>query len=299
MSDDVYSARVICCHGETVVVEDDSGGLRRARPKKKLDTLACGDRVVCKRGAYDKDVVTALAARASLVARRSGKGEQPIAANTSQCVIVIAFVPAPQTLLIDHYLIACKNLCISPLLVLNKTDLSAELADAAQTESIAALYERLGCTVLKTSVKTGDGLAGLAARLAGHTNIIVGQSGVGKSSLASTLDPDVNARVGAVSKISGAGRHTTTATMLYHLKSGGDLIDSPGVRSYVFPTSDVGDVQKGFFEFAEYAAACRFRNCVHIDEPGCGVKQAIENKLLSETRYRNYVAIVNALADVH
>ncbi len=295
MRGNAYPARVICRYGDVAVVETDAGELRRARPKKKLDALVCGDRVTCERGTHDKDAVTALAARDSLLVRQSGKGRQPVAANVSQCVIATAFIPAPQTLLIDHYLIACKNLGVRPLLVLNKTDLRGELKDAVQTEDVADLYRRLGCAVFKISAKTGDGLPGLAVQLAERTSVIVGQSGVGKSSLVSAFDPGVNARVGAVSEVCGAGRHTTTTAMLYHLKSGGDLIDSPGVRAYAFPVSGIEDVQKGFFEFGEYAANCRFRNCAHVDEPGCGVKQALKSRLVGENRYKNYVSIVNAL----
>ena len=295
MSDSTYSARIICCHRNVVVVETDSGELRRAHPKKNVALLVCGDRVSCTRGTHNKDTVTALEARDNLLTRQSDKGRQLVAANVDQCVIVIAYLPAPQSLLLDHYLIACKNLDVRPILILNKTDLRKEGDDGMRIESLTVRYEQLGCITLRTSAKTGSGIAALATQLKNRTSIFVGQSGVGKSSLAMKLDPDVNARVGAISQAGGAGRHTTTSTTLYHLKNNGDLIDSPGVRSYAYPVSSLEEAHKGFFEFNEYAAKCRFRNCAHIEEPDCGVKQAVEERLISEERYQNYLLIANAL----
>ena len=295
MSNGDYSARIICCYGEIVIVENDAGELRRARPKKKILPLVCGDRVSCIHGAHDKDTVTALETRTNLLTRQSDKGTQAVAANIDQCMIVIAYLPPPQSLLVDHYLIACANLGVRPILVLNKTDLREENNGAA-IENFAARYRQLGCTTLKTSVKTGDGLAKLAAQAKDHTNVLTGQSGVGKSSLATKLGFNVEARVGAISQVSGAGRHTTSTTTLYHLKDGGDLIDSPGIRSYAYPISDMEDIYRGFSEFSEHAATCRFRNCTHIKEPDCGVKQALERRLLDEERYQNYRAIAGTLS---
>ncbi len=136
----------------------------------------------------------------------------------------------------------------------------------------------------------------LHRQLKSHTSVLVGQSGVGKSSLVQALLPDQDVRIGALSDGTGLGKHTTTVTMLYHLPEGGDLIDSPGVRDFSLSAVPVEQLEKGFREFGNYLGQCRFHNCRHLSEPGCAVQDAARGGFISERRLQNYRELVETMS---
>jgi ribosome biogenesis GTPase len=225
--------------------------------------------------------LTEIEPRRSELTRIDSRGRpEIIAANVSQLAIVLAPDPAPDWFLLDRYLAAAELGGFAGLIVFNKTDLApatpAELGD----------YAALGYPACRTSAARGDGLAALAAAMRGKRSTLIGQSGVGKSSLLNALVGDAIQSVGELSGKSGQGRHTTTTAVLYALPGGGELIDSPGVRDYAPYIAEPRRVAAGFLE--SRIAACRFQDCRHLAEPDCAVKAAVAEGLISARRYASY-----------
>lgn len=293
-------ARVVTRFGAELILRTASGELLRGVSRRNLAkdqpthlrAPICGDyvRIVFDDGA-DKAVALSLEPRDNVLVRPDHRGH-PIAsvANLDQVLIVVAPQPTPDWGMIDRYLTAVAALAAKPLLIVNKCDLfnEAESPLIADTEK---LYFGLEYPVLRTSVKTGAGLAALRERLRGHTSLLVGQSGVGKSSLTRALDPSLTVRIGALSALSGEGRHTTTVAHLYELTSGGDLIDSPGVRDFAPYRPTPADLAAGFPEIDKRARHCRFHNCRHLAEPGCAVKAAVEAGQIPPSRLRGFLEL--------
>ena len=210
--------------------------------------------------------------------------------NLDQLFVVCAPKPAFDPFLIDRYLVAAELMGVNAAVLCNKQDMD-ELAEAQDMPRICNEYERAGYPVLWLSAKQGSGIDEVAALAKGNTNILVGQSGVGKSSILNALIPEADAAVGRLSHGSGEGRHTTSASMLHHLPGGGDIIDSPGVRDYAPHLDRDQDLSVGFLEFREPAMACHFSNCRHLEEPRCAVKGAVSLGKVSKRRYRSYILL--------
>ncbi|MBI5041300.1 MAG: ribosome small subunit-dependent GTPase A [Gammaproteobacteria bacterium] len=279
---------VIAHFGRDVVVEDASGQLHQCSARKKLGRIVCGDRVRWQVSGPEQGVVTALDARTSLLARPDPRGEErPLAANVDQLIIVCAPEPPLSEALIDRYLVVAELIGARPLILVNKADLLAPAARARLEERLAT-FTRLGYPVLFTSTRDNAQVTALMAHTNGHTSILVGQSGVGKSSLVHLLVPDAEIRVGQLSVASGLGKHTTTETTLYHLAGGGDLIDSPGVRDFQLWQATTEDLQRGFRELCDYQGQCRFMDCRHNGEPGCAVAAAVESGNIDSRRLGSY-----------
>lgn len=290
-------ARVVTRFGAELVLRTETGELLRAVSRRNLvkngpqhlRVPICGDYVRYEAGDSDKAIAVALEPRNNVLVRPDHRGRpNASAANIDQVLIVIAPQPTPDWGLIDRYLVGIAALPATALLVLNKCDLK-EMSDNPLIANTQALYAGLGYPVLRTSTKTGEGIEALRERLRGRTSLLVGQSGVGKSSLARALDPDLEVRIGELSALSGEGRHTTTVAHLYALSSGGDLIDSPGVRDFAPYRPTPHDLASGFPEIAEAAHDCRFQDCRHMAEPGCAVKAAVEAGRLPASRLRNFL----------
>ncbi|GAB2582441.1 small ribosomal subunit biogenesis GTPase RsgA [Nitrincola alkalisediminis] len=289
---------VISHFGKQLDVEaldgDDAGRIIRCHMRTHLGQLVTGDRVVW-RASPDGGVVVAVRPRHSQLQRPNNHGElKPVAANIDQIIITLAPEPRAHANLIDRYLIAAEISGIEPILLLNKTDLLNDL-NRAWLEPLLALYQDIGYTILHASTTERQGLVELKARLDERISVFVGQSGVGKSSLVNTLLPGVDLRTGALSEQSGKGKHTTTTARLFHLPDGGDLIDSPGIREFALWHMSPDEVLEGFREFAPYVGHCRFRDCQHEREPGCALKQAIEEGNITEQRFQSYKMILNSV----
>ncbi|MDX1563210.1 MAG: ribosome small subunit-dependent GTPase A, partial [Gammaproteobacteria bacterium] len=217
---------VVARHRRELQIEDESGqrhsSLMRGRKIKPL----AGDEVEWKTNSDGTVIVDGILPRRSVLERIDARGRpEGIAANISQIAVVLAPEPAPDWQLVDRYLVAASLANVAAALIANKVDL-VEAADDTRLE----VYGQIGYPVIATSAHDGQGLDKLAELLDGHRSVLVGQSGVGKSSLLNALLPEPTAAVGELSERRALGRHTTTAAMLYHLPRGGDLIDSPGVR---------------------------------------------------------------------
>ncbi len=282
-------------YGTQVMVEAAQGESQRCHLRANLEGLVTGDRVVWCPG-DPTGVVVAQLERHSELRRPDPHGAlKPVAANIDQILIVVAPYPEPHANLIDRYLVAAENVQIRPVLLLNKTDLLNE--DPALEQGIAKLlepYASLGYQLLHTSTKAG-GMAQLHAALSDRISVFVGQSGVGKSSLVNALLPEAGLRVGALSETTLKGTHTTTTAQLFHLPSGGTLIDSPGIREFGLWHMDKEQVEAGFVEFRPHLGRCKFRDCQHQQEPDCAILQAAEDGSISAARLESYRRIIGSL----
>ena len=285
---------VIANYGPAAIVEGQQEVLYRCAVRQNLGALACGDRVIWQSSGPGEGVVIAVAERRALLTRPDYNGRpRPVAANLDQVTVVVAPRPEPDEFLIDRYLVAIAAIGADPLLVVNKIDV-LDAAGLSALEDRLSTYRRIGCPLLLASTRAAHGLDALRARLIGRTSILVGQSGVGKSSLIKALLPKRDIRIQALSETTGHGTHTTTTSTLYHLPDGGDLIDSPGVRSFALGELQPGDLERGFAEFAPYLGRCKFSNCTHTVEPGCALLDAAARKALEPRRLESYRQIKNA-----
>lgn len=290
---------VVTRHGQNLVVSDDSGHYTHCLSRQNIGQAVCGDRVVWQPTGDNQGVVTAILPRDTALIRPNYSGEQrALAANISQLVIVLAPEPLPTPYLVDQYLVAAEQIGVNTLIALNKRDLMDEAALAAFAQQFGH-YPAIGYPLIEISAKYEHGLDPLIERLQDQTSILVGQSGVGKSSLINALLPDIEVQVGRLSEASGQGCHTTSATTLYQLPSGGMLIDSPGVRSFRLGKLALEDLANGFIEFREFLGHCRFSNCSHQHEPGCALQQAVTEGKITAQRLTNYLHMAEGMSALH
>jgi len=300
-----FEAEVIAAYGRHLLVRDATGAVREARPFGRRLGIVCGDRVVCEADATHGELhaVERLPRRTSLQ-RATLRGEaETVVANLSLLLVVLAPRPEPDLFMVDRYVSAAASAGITATLVLNKVDLGVDAALRASLDAFGAAGCRwLECSTRK-DVERGDGgraepgredpgrkdvgLEALRAACQGETAVLVGQSGVGKSSLVRRLVPDAAAETGDL--VRGLeGRHTTTASRLYELAGGGRLIDSPGVRDFAPALDGLEPTSLGFVDVARLAPGCRFVDCRHMREPGCAVRAAAESGVLDARRYESY-----------
>jgi ribosome biogenesis GTPase len=287
---------VVARFGKQADVEalDAPGMAVRCAIRANLESPVAGDRVVFRQGEAGAVIVAVLPRRTEL-RRPDNLGRiRTVAANIDDVLVVFAPLPSPSSDLLDRYLCACSIAGFRPRLLLNKADLAGPGDEATR---IAALYESLGYPVLRCSAKQEHGLDALRAALAGRTSILVGQSGVGKSSLVNALLPDAQLATTEVSEVSGLGQHTTTTARLFHLPGGGALIDSPGVREFALWHVSEAELEDSYPEFTALRGRCRFRDCRHEREPGCALQAAVAAGTLSAERFRNFLRIRASLAE--
>ncbi len=283
---------VIANFGAALAVEDDRGDVVRCFPRSELPLIVCGDRILWQPQTGGDGVAVSLQPRTKVLSRTDRRGrDKPLAANFDRLLIVAAPRPPLQRQLLDRYLVLAEHVTCEALLVLHKNDLAEY--DVPRIRELHDYYASIGYEVLSTSARTPDGLTPLRNTLRSHVGILVGPSGVGKSSIVAGLLPERDVQIGALSDSSGLGRHTTTVTTFYHLPDGGALIDSPGIRDFPLGSFDATQIRDGFREFGEFSSACRFANCMHLNEPGCAVRAAIGEQIPTE-RWESYRAILAA-----
>ncbi len=269
---------VICRHAKHADIEDEDGKHIRAKLRQNLGSLTAGDNIIFRRTAEGEAVVLAKLERTSVIGRPDKKGEiKPVAANVSQMLIVFAPKPIYSSLLIDSYLVAANTLNIVPVLIYNKCEISP-LPQALN------LYVELGYELMATSTKSFEGITHLQNELNDKISVFVGQSGVGKSSLIKALIPEVSPKTNSISKSLEQGMHTTSNSTLYHLPSGGSIIDSPGIREFSLWHLDTTQIIRGFVEFSPLLGQCKYRNCTHLYESCCAFKIAVDENEASKER---------------
>lgn len=298
-ADDAHQqlGRVVVRHGRNLVVRGDDNNEIQAVFRANLGEVVCGDRVVWQATADGEGIVVAVLPRDSALSRSAASlQDKAIAANITQLVVVLAVEPEPAGYLLDQYLIAAEDIGVRGLICLNKVDL-LDAAARADFRAHFAHYQDIGYPVVEISAKTDHGLDPLLDRLRGEISILVGQSGVGKSSLVNVLIPQQAAVEGRLSGATGLGRHTTSAATLYRLEDGGELIDSPGVRSFRLGRLDRQQLEKGFREFLPYLGGCRFHNCTHRTEPECAIRAATSAGNITRQRLESYQHMAAELTD--
>jgi ribosome biogenesis GTPase / thiamine phosphate phosphatase len=251
---------------------------------KKTD-LACGDIVNIKLTDMAEGVVESSLPRKSLLYRSNTFKSKILASNVTQIIIVLATQPSFYEALLNRCLVAAEAAQIKPLIVLNKCDLD----DADDAKTKLKLYENLGYQVLHLSAK--QAITGLQAYLSNHQSVLVGQSGMGKSTIINALLPGQNVRTQIMSEALDSGKHTTTAAHLYHLDSTSSLIDSPGLQEFGLNHLSQQDLELAFVEFRPYLGKCRFNNCKHSHEPDCAVIDAVSSGKINAHRLAIYQAI--------
>jgi len=290
-----HSGLVTAYFGNTLTVEMPNGELVNCHLHRNQTLPVVGDYVEWQMEKSNMGSVVSILPRKSLLTRGDARGKvKPLAANVDLIIIVMAPPPVMSNYLIDRYLVAAELSTISPILVINKSDLITA-ANSEETQHILSIYTKIPYPVLQTSIFDPVSLEALNALLQNKTGVLVGPSGVGKSSLISVLSGSEAIRVGAVSA-KGVGKHTTTGTRLYHLDGGGHLIDSPGVREFNLWTLTKQDVLLGYKEFVPFLSQCKFRDCQHIAEPHCGVQKAVQDGNISAERYAQYQELFREVA---
>ena len=284
--------RVIAAHGRQYVVELADGTLLPCFPRGKKSEIACGDRVDIMRTSDDQGVFEAIQPRDSLLYRTNEIRQKLIAANVDQLVIVVATEPAFSDELVARALLAAESEEIAPLIVLNKCDLADKLPAARQR---LATLAGLGYPILELSAL--NHAEDLRPWLAGKTSVLVGQSGMGKSTLVNALIPEANAATREISQALDSGKHTTTHATLYHLDGDSDLIDSPGLQEFGLGHLDRQEIEIAFREFRPFLGQCRFRDCRHDREPGCALRAAVEAGTIDPGRFASYHRIVGNRRD--
>lgn len=284
---DAHHGTVIAAHGRHCVVRlDECGRLVHCFPRGKKAALACGDRVVIEATAADQGVVAAVAARSSLLYRSDAFREKLIAANVTQVVIVVATEPGFSDELVTRCLVAAQAQQLQVVIVLNKIDLDARLAEArARIEP----FVRAGHGLVELSAR--HSAAPLAALLHGQTSILVGQSGMGKSTLVNALVPDAGAATREISAALDSGKHTTSLSRLYRIDGESFLIDSPGLQVFGLAHVGRGALEQAFPEFRPFLGRCRFRDCRHGAEPDCALRAAVGRGEIDPRRFRHFRAI--------
>lgn len=296
--------------GSWYVLQDEAGRLWNARMKGafKLDgitstnPIAVGDEVdfALENEGESSVMITKIHDRRNYINRQSPRHKHQhhiVAANVDQSLLLATLrEPRTSTGFIDRFLVASEMFHVPALVIFNKIDLYRE-KDLAYLEVVKAVYEDVGYTVVAMSLKTGEGVAEVNALLQGKTTLISGHSGVGKSSFINAVVPTSTIKTRDVSGWSGKGQHTTTFAEMYDLPGGGRIIDTPGMREFGLVEVDRAELSGYFPEMRQRLNDCQFNNCLHINEPGCAIKQAVIDGEIDEDRYVSYYNILESLPE--
>ncbi len=273
---------IVAAYGKRFQVElPDKKRISCVTRGKKTD-LACGDVVSIELTDKHEGVIETTLTRKTLLYRSNAFKSKILAANVTQIIIVLATQPSFYEALLNRCLIAAEAANIKPLIVLNKCD----LADSNEAKQKLALYTSLGYQVLTLSAK--EDISALKPYLQGEASILVGQSGMGKSTIINALLPNEDVRTREVSHTLDSGKHTTTAAHLYHIDEHSQLIDSPGLQEFGLHHLSTDELEHAFIEFRPFLGKCRFNNCKHLQEPDCAIKDAVSNGQVTSERLAIY-----------
>ena len=282
---------VVAAFGRSYLVEADGGPVITCFPRGKRSEIACGDRVRLSSTSPDQGVIDAIEPRTSLFYRSDAFRQKLIAANVSQIVLVLATSPTWYEELLNRCLVAAECAGARAIIVLNKADLPATVAALAELEP----YARLGYALVPLCAR--DSVAPLQPWLQGQTSVLVGQSGMGKSTIINGLFPDARAATSSISAALDSGRHTTTHARLYRGGPETSVIDSPGLQEFGLHHLVITDLDAGFPEFRPLLGTCRFANCRHLQEPGCALDAAADAGKVARRRLHAYRAIALQLLE--
>ncbi len=285
-------AIVIATYSRRMRLQLARGDQVDARIKGKRIKPVCGDRVDAEPIANEPDwLITAIRERDNELTRPNMRGQvEVLAANLDYLVVVAAVKPRADWFIVDRYLCSAETMGIAAAVVYNKVDLENKDPDA---EEELASYADIGYDVVRCSALLREGTDQVATLLKGRCAIIVGQSGVGKSSIINALVADAKQRTSTLSDRTGEGRHTTVNSVMIALPGGGSVIDSPGVRDYAPALESSTVAADGFREITETAQHCKFSNCRHLREPDCAVQAAVQSGTINRRRFQSYKRVIN------
>lgn len=278
----LLEGQVVASFGRRYLVELADGSTLDCVTRGKRGELACGDRVTVARSSRGKGVIEAVGARKTLLYRSDRARQKLVAANVTQIVIVVAPVPSYNEDLVNRCLAAAEHGGMAALIALNKLDLPQAPAALAALEQYRGLGYRLAAFSAKRDLEP------LGPYLKGETSVLVGQSGMGKSTIVNGLIPAAAVRVAEISAALDSGRHTTTHTRLFHLDAASHIIDSPGMQVFGLHHLDGAALAHAFVEFRPWLGQCRFRDCRHLTEPGCAVAAACQQGRIHAKRLESY-----------
>lgn len=280
-------------------------GKFRIKGIKSTNPVAVGDLVefdVEDVGDETVGIISEIGDRKNYIVRKSVKLSKQIhiiAANIDQVFLLITVKePKTYTIFIDRFLATAEAYDIPAILLFNKIDLYAE-EELDEVRYLAAIYREIGYTCLGISAKTGKNLDKVKGLMIGKTSMFAGHSGVGKSTLINYIAPELNLRTSEISEQHLQGQHTTTFAQMYDLDIGARIIDTPGIRGFGIVDMDKDEIGDYFPELLALKADCKFNNCLHLDEPKCAVKEALEKDEISWSRYRSYVQMVTGEEDTY
>lgn len=278
------TGRIIAVHGRHFRVEDRQGAIFECVTRGKKGGIACGDQVTFTLTSPGTGAIERILPRRNLLHRSDRFRSKLLAANVDHVFVVTAAVPTPDIDLLNRCLVACEAAGIPASIVINKSDLSESAAYIKRLHAYADLgYPLIPLSAKETSAPLKSALSGTA--------ILIGASGVGKSTLINALVPAAEIATQDISEALDTGRHTTTNTRLYHLDNGAALIDSPGMQEFGLAHLTNQDLQSAFPEFRARIGHCRFYNCRHLKEPGCAILEAVASGAILTDRWRVYRAL--------
>ncbi|OFX27460.1 MAG: ribosome small subunit-dependent GTPase A [Bacteroidetes bacterium GWA2_31_9] len=295
---------VVKSTGSWFDVRDESGHITNCKIKGKFRTanirttspVAVGDNVSFDYEDNNTGVITEISERRNYIIRKASnlsKESQVIAANIDQVFLIVTLkMPETTTMFIDRFLITAEAYRIPTTIIFNKIDIYNDVIKE-RLNDLNKMYSSIGYKCIEISVLENINIESLKSELINKTTLISGNSGVGKSSLINKIDPIITQKTGIVSKSHNKGKHTTTFAEMFELTSGGYIIDTPGIKGFGLIDFDKYDLYHYFPEIFRVAASCQYNNCIHVNEPKCAVKNAVENGIISEERYYNYLTILH------
>ena len=282
-----------------VVYKCNIKGKFRSLGIKSTNPVAVGDRVVFEvTDELDlKGLIVKIENRDNYIIRKSvnlSKQTQIIASNIDCCFLFVTpSNPQTSSLFIDRILVSTKSYGIETVILFNKTDIYSEKDDEL-INNLNNIYKTAGYKTLRISVKKGTNIDLVKSLMKNKVSVFTGHSGVGKSSLINNLDPSLNLRTSIVSEQNEQGQHTTTFAEMFDLADGAKIIDSPGIKGFGLIDIDKNEIGGYFNEIAKLSQNCKFNNCLHNNEPSCAVKKAVDSNEISESRYNNYLSLLNS-----
>lgn len=270
-------------------------GRLRLKGIRSTNPVVVGDRVVCEAEEEGDYAICSIEPRRNYVIRRASnlsKESHIIAANVDRALLVCTlFHPETAREFIDRFLVTCEAYKIPVTIALAKIDLAREMPEAVA--DFHRTYEGAGYRVVELSATEGEGVDAVRDWVGEGTTLVSGNSGVGKSTLIRALDPSIDARTGEISESHHKGKHTTTFSTMYRLRSGGSIIDTPGIKGFGLIDIDGAELWHYFPEMIGRSGACRFYNCTHTHEPGCAVAEAVRTGEIAPSRYESYLKILD------
>ena len=302
---DIKKALVVRSTGSWFVLRGEDGILFDARIKgkfriegiKSTNPLAVGDFVDYEQDSDEQNaIITKIHDRKNYIVRKSvnlSKQTQIIAANVDYAFLVVTMAnPRTSSGFVDRFLVTAEAYHITPILIFNKIDLLSE-EEKFEMEYFMDIYSSIGYQCIPTSAVEGTGIDQVKVLMKNKTSMLSGHSGAGKSSIINAVDHKLSTKVGDISEAHFKGKHTTTFAEMFPLSFGGDIIDTPGIKGFGLVDFEKYDLNHYFVEFRKYLPDCKFSNCLHLEEPKCAVKEAVENEEISPERFKNYLAMLS------